>query len=133
MPCTSEINSNDRFNRGWGILLFNHSKHIFTTAKPLVTKLRVVACLEEFLFIKLHDPLITWYFAIAWQIKYVIFPLALDQWPPNMGGKVVTYLEGLLPIKLVKPLNTWSRKVTLQIKIIKSPLSQCLWSSNLSR
>ena len=57
-----EINSNHRFKRVCGILLFNHEKHISTTKMSIATKRdRVVPYNEGILSKEPPDPSITWF------------------------------------------------------------------------
>lgn len=35
---------------------------------------------------KSYKPSLMWSFEVTQQFKYVVFPLALDQWLPNMAG-----------------------------------------------
>ena len=52
---------------------------------PMATKLgRVLTYDEELLPISSNDPSIKWSCEITRQNKYVISPLALGQWTPNM-------------------------------------------------
>ena len=51
----------------------------------MATQLGIVVIYnEELSFIKLHDPSVTRSCEMTQQIKCVISPFALDQWPPNM-------------------------------------------------
>ena len=44
----------------------------------------VVEYNEELPIVKLHDLSISWFCEVIWKIKYFVFPLVRDQWPPNM-------------------------------------------------
>ena len=93
---------------------------------PMVTKLGKLVQYNELQIIMSYDLSITWCHEVAWvpwchevawEIKYVIFPLALDQWSPSVAR---CYHVAVPSTKS----HTWSHEVTWQIKNIKSPLQE---------
>ena len=81
---------------------------------------RVVIYLNRLVFMKLHDPLITWSCEIMWQTKIIIPILPEYLWTQNLVGYWIT-LGVLYPWSHC--IDMWSCKVTWQTKIIKYPLN----------
>ena len=69
---------------GLSFLLFI-LKWLAGKAMPMITKLgKLVTYNEELSLIKLHYLSIAWFCEVSDNTNNSIFPLALDQWPPNM-------------------------------------------------
>ena len=70
--------------------------------------------LEGLLFLKSHDPLITWSCKITWQANHSISTTTIPMVAKR--GSVVNYLKRLLPIKSNGLWVTWFSGITWQIK-----------------
>ena len=87
----------------------------------------MITYLDEFLPIKLYQPLTTWSCKVTWQTKTIISPLALCLWPPN--GEIPCQA---LIIESYKTLTTWPCKVTWQ-KILYISITRVPKANKLGR